>query len=131
VFSSAAQFNGFSNVITLRFSNEIIRAGANGACWGRLYQNSVPSAVGAVQVGAQTPTFAVDNGSVAQFTFDAALVSMAYLLVALGANTAGSTNGLYMAILDDIGLTGSLSGAGCCHDPMLDLILAAVKGTYT
>jgi hypothetical protein len=130
-FGTPAVFDPLANVLTLRFSDQVLLAGSNGAVFARLYENSIPSSSGATQVGAQTATFFAGDGAVLQFGFDASLVSLAYVMGVFGSNTTGNTNGLYMALLDDVGLGGSLTPSGCCHDPMLDLILAAVKRVYS
>jgi hypothetical protein len=123
-------FDPAANWIVLRMTDQVFLAGTNSNILGRLYQNSTPSFSGAAEVGSQVGPFGVGDPNVHEFHFDAALVTDAYLFGWMANNTSSNTNGCYVSVLDDVGFSGSLTASGCCHDPMLDLILAAVTRSF-
>lgn len=118
-----------ANLLEAIFEHEINIAGTNSVFVARLYENATATFVGATQVGAQ----AVLDATVteAHFSWDAGLVTPGNLVAVFWANnTSPNTNGMYTSLYDDVGFSSSVNVNGCCHDPMLDEILAAVKQTF-
>jgi len=123
-----------ATTVSLVFTNQTL-IGLNAAIFARLYYSTSPTGSSPVQIGVDTPTF---GGSDMPKRWNFSLSGVPYgVYVAgwLGSNTSGNTNAADVTYFSD--LPGAydpdlvLSGdAVCCHDPMLDDILAAVTHLF-
>jgi len=137
VVSPGGQFLGpwvaldpLANILRVTFSNESPIAG-NSALLGWFFYNTTPAWNGSeTLLGTQ-----VFGATGAPYVWDhpASVVPAGdYWSVLWTNNQPTSTNGLYTELSDDVGFSSSSwsGGFGCCHDPMLDEILAAVRYSF-
>lgn len=118
-----------AHVLTVRYQYQILLAGGNAAIFIRLFDAPGPSLAGAALVGGTT-VFAALGTAPVDFTYDTTLITQPYVTASVTSNTPGNTNGVYQTVFDDVGFSSSITASGCCHDPMLDAILAAVQRIY-
>lgn len=105
--------------------------GSNSALYIRVYMLSGPS-YGSTQLHVFDPwKIASAVSSPITDNIDVTPYVPCYIGITIQGNNSGVTTWrAWVSVLTDLGLATSLNANGCCHDPMLDTILAAVRRTF-